>query len=88
MNREIVFFFACVLLTACGLNKQINTNNVSKPSSAKALITSIESKNKSPDWLSLKGKINLENNNSVGWEENDGIWYVKAARSGRFLYES
>ena len=60
MNREIVFFFACVLLTACGLNKQINTNNVSKPSSAKALITSIESKNKSPDWLSLKGKINLE----------------------------
>ena len=32
--------------------------------------------------------INLENNNSVWWEENDGIWYVKASRSGTFLYES
>ena len=33
-------------------------------------------------------EINVENNNSVWWEENDGIWYVKASRSGTFLYES
>ena len=33
-------------------------------------------------------EINVENNNSVWWEENDGIWYVKASRSGTFLYQS
>ena len=33
-------------------------------------------------------EINIENNNSVWWGENDGIWYVKASRSGKFLYES
>ena len=33
-------------------------------------------------------EINIENNNSVWWEEIDGIWYVKASRSGTFLYES
>ena len=33
-------------------------------------------------------ETNIENNNSVWWEENDGIWYVKASRSGTFLYES
>ena len=33
-------------------------------------------------------EINIENNNSVWWEENDGIWYVKASRSGTFLYQS
>ncbi len=37
---------------------------------------------------SKASEINLENNNSVWWEENDGIWSVKASRSGTFLYES
>ena len=33
-------------------------------------------------------KINPDHENSVWWEENDGEWYVKAARSGTFLYQS
>ena len=37
---------------------------------------------------SKASEINIENNNSVWWEESDGIWYVKASRSGTFLYES
>ena len=37
---------------------------------------------------SKTSEIFSEHNNSVWWEENDGIWYVKASRSGKFLYES
>jgi N-acetylglucosamine-6-phosphate deacetylase len=33
-------------------------------------------------------KINPDHENSVWWEENDGEWYVKAARIGTFLYQS
>ena len=33
-------------------------------------------------------EIYTEHDNSVWWEENDGEWYVKAARSGTFLYQS
>ncbi len=37
---------------------------------------------------SKTSEIYTEHNNSVWWEENDGIWYVKASRSGTFLYQS
>lgn len=60
MNKQLVFIFICFLLTACGIKREINKNNVSKPTSAKSLIASVEKKNKSLDWLSLSGKINLE----------------------------
>ena len=33
-------------------------------------------------------EIYTEHDNSVWWEENDGEWYVRAARSGTFLYQS
>ena len=33
-------------------------------------------------------KINPEHDNSVWWEEIEGEWYVKASRSGDFLYQS
>ena len=33
-------------------------------------------------------EIFTEHDNSVWWEENKGEWYVKAARSGKFLYQS
>ena len=38
--------------------------------------------------LSNAYEIYAEHDNSVWWEENDGEWYVKAARSGTFLYQS
>ena len=37
---------------------------------------------------SKTSEIYREHNNSVWWEENDGIWYVKASRSGTFFYHS
>ena len=37
---------------------------------------------------SKKFKFYKEDNNSVWWEENDGIWYVKASRTGTFLFQS
>ena len=37
---------------------------------------------------SKESKINPDHENSIWWEENDGEWYVKAARSGTFLYQS
>ena len=33
-------------------------------------------------------EIYTEHDNSVWWEENEGEWYVKVARSGTFLYQS
>ena len=37
---------------------------------------------------SKESKINPDHENSIWWEENDGEWYVKAARIGTFLYQS
>ena len=37
---------------------------------------------------SKESKINPNHENSIWWEENDGEWYVKAARIGTFLYQS
>ncbi len=60
MNKHFLLILICFLLSACGIKKQINNNNTLKPTSAKLLIATIEESNKSPDWLSLKGKINLD----------------------------
>ena len=60
MNKQLLLVFICFILSACGIKKHISNNNTLKPTSAKLLIATIEESNKSPDWLSLKGKINLE----------------------------
>ena len=59
MNKQFLLVFICFLLSACGIKKHTNNSNALKPTSAKLLIATIEESNKSPDWLSLKGKINL-----------------------------
>ena len=59
MNKHFLLVFICFLLSACGIKKQLN-NNTLKPTSAKLLIATIEESNKSPECLSLRGKINLE----------------------------
>lgn len=55
MNKHFLLVFICFLLSACGIKKQLN-NNALKPTSAKLLIATIEESNKSPEWLSLRGK--------------------------------
>ena len=37
---------------------------------------------------SKESKTYSEHDNSVWWEENEGEWYVKAVRCGKFLYQS
>jgi len=61
MNSRLIIFISSVfLIVACGVKKDLVSNNSTKPTSAKALISKIENNNKSPEWLSLKGKINLD----------------------------
>jgi len=61
MNKQtlilILYFF---FIAACSVKKNTTANITTPPKSAKALISRIEENNKSPEWLSLKGKISLD----------------------------
>ena len=61
MNKQtlilILYFF---FIAACSVKKNTTANITTPPKSAKALISRIEANNKSPEWLSLKGKISLD----------------------------
>lgn len=60
MNRQIVLIVMICFFTACGTKKEIPNTNTTRLKSAKSLIKNIEKNNKSPNWLSLKGKISLD----------------------------
>ena len=60
MNRILPLFLLLLFTTSC-VTKKVNVIDFSvSPKNAKELIARVNSKNKSPDWLSLKGKINLK----------------------------
>ena len=60
MNKQFLLVFICFLLASCSIKKEINKNDTFNPTTAKLLIATIEESNKLPEWLSLRGKINLE----------------------------
>ena len=61
MNKQsALLILGIFFIMACNVKRK-TTNNISTPlNSAKALISRVDANDKFPDWLSLKGKINLE----------------------------
>ena len=58
MNKLLSYFFLILILSACGTKlREIDYSKA--PKNAKELIARVNSKNKTPEWLALKGKVNL-----------------------------
>ena len=61
MNKQSIFLILGIFfIIACNVKRR-TINNITTPlNSAKTLISIVVANDKSPDWLSLKGKIHLE----------------------------
>ena len=59
-SRAIIFILSLLIISGCSVKKVLLSNNSPKPKTAKTLIKKIKGNNRAPDWLSLKGKINLD----------------------------
>ena len=58
MNKLLSYFFLILILSSC--TTKVREIDYSKaPKNAKELIARVNSKNKIPEWLALKGKVNL-----------------------------
>ena len=58
MNKLFSYLFLILILSSCSI-KVREIDYAKAPKNAKELIAKVISKNKIPEWLSLKGKINL-----------------------------
>jgi len=58
MNKLFSYLFLILILTSCSI-KVRKIDYAKAPKNAKELIERVISKNKIPEWLSLKGKVNL-----------------------------
>jgi len=67
MNRTVLYLFCIVFASSCVTKNVAEINLSVSPKNAKELIARVNSKNKSPGWLALKGKISLilEKDNEV-----------------------
>ena len=67
MNRTVLYLFCIVFASSCVTKNVAEINLSVSPKNAKELIARVNSKNKSPGWLALKGRISLilEKDNEV-----------------------
>ena len=67
MNKIALYLFCIVLASSCVTKNVAEVNLSIPPKNAKELIAKVNSKNKSPEWLALKGKVSLmpEKDNEV-----------------------
>ena len=67
MNRIALYFFCIVFASSCVTKNVAEVDLSIPPKNAKELIAKVNSKNKSPEWLALKGKVRLmlEKDNEV-----------------------
>ena len=67
MSRTVLYLFCIVFASSCVTKNTIEVDFSIPPKNAKDLIAKINSKNKSPEWLALKGKVKLmlEKDNEV-----------------------
>jgi len=65
MNRKALYLFCIVFASSCVIKDVTGVDLSIPPNNAKELIARVNSKNKSPDWLALKGKISLTLENEV-----------------------
>lgn len=81
MNRIYTLLITSLLLYSCGLKKVDQVDFSDPPQNDKELIARVNAKNNYPEWLYLKGKINLKNNDknvilnvSVKTRKDSIIW--------------
>ena len=61
MNKQsALLILGIFFIMACNVKRKTTNNISAPPNSAKTLISRVDANDKSPDWLLLKGKINLE----------------------------
>jgi len=67
MNRIALYFFCIVFASSCVTKNIAEVDFSVPPKNAKELIVNVNSKNKYPEWLALKGKVRLmlEKDNEV-----------------------
>ena len=67
MNRISLYLFCIVFVSSCVTKNVIDLDFSISPKNAKELIARVNSSNKSPEWLALKGKMRLalEDDNEV-----------------------
>jgi len=67
MNRIVLYLFCIVFASSCVTKNTTEVDFSVPPKNVKDLIAKVNSKNKSPEWLALKGKVNLmlEKDNEV-----------------------
>ena len=59
MNRVVLYLFCIVFASSCVTKNTIEVDFSIPPKNAKDLIARVNSNNKSPEWLALKGKVKL-----------------------------
>ena len=94
MNKLFSYLFLILILSSCS-TKLREIDYAKAPKNAKDLISRVNSKNKTPDWLSLKGKVNLIKeerdvtlNINIKLRKDSAIWASVSAPFGIELFRT
>jgi len=89
MNKVYTLLITSLLLYSCGLKQVSEVDFTAPPQNEKELISRVKAKNNYPEWLYLKGKVNLKNNDqnvtlnfSVKNRKDSIIWLNISASFG------
>lgn len=63
MNKKILYFLAILLVSSCNIKKKNIINKFKSPKNASELISKVLSKNRTPEWIAMQGKVNLKSKN-------------------------
>jgi len=94
MNKLFSYLFLILILSSCS-TKLREIDYTKAPKNAKDLIARVNAKNNTPDWLSLKGKVNLIKderdvtlNINIKLRKDSAIWASASAPFGIELFRT
>tara|TARA_B110000003_G_scaffold274855_1_gene315903 strand:+ start:6696 stop:7430 length:735 start_codon:yes stop_codon:yes gene_type:complete len=94
MNKLLSYFFLILILSSCSTKLTVVDYSVA-PKNAKELIARVNSKNKTPEWLALKGKVNLIKderdinlNINIKFRKDSVVWASVSAPFGIELFRT
>mgnify|MGYP001576739507 CR=1 FL=1 len=94
MNKLLSYFFLILILSSCS-TKLGEIDYSTSPKNAKELIARVNSKNKTPEWLALKGKVSLNKdeiditlNINIKFRKDSVIWASVSAPFGIELFRT
>jgi len=94
MNKSLSYLFLILIFSSCSI-KVREIDYAKAPKNAKDLIERVISKNKIPEWLSLKGKVNLIKdekdvtlNINIKYRKDSLIWASVSAPFGIELFRT